>query len=71
MILYGFFNAATGAWLNGDLQIWMRVYIPSETFFRFGYVWMTCRSAVVGATAAAIILGGGNVKYLLLLLGIL
>ena len=33
--------------------------------------WMTCRSAVVGATAAAIILGGGNVKYLLLLLGIL
>ena len=41
MNLYGFFNAATGAWLNGDLQIWMRVYIPSETFFRFGYVWIT------------------------------
>ena len=39
-----FSRQVPGAWLNGDLQIWMRVYLSSNLFFWFGDVTMTHNS---------------------------
>ena len=39
-----FSRQVPGAWLNGDLQIWMRVYLSSNVFFWFGDVTMTHNS---------------------------
>ena len=39
-----FSRQAPGAWLNGNLQIWMRVYLSNNTFFIFGDVSMAHNS---------------------------
>ena len=46
-----FSRQVPGAWLNGDLQIWMRVYLSSNLFFWFGDVTMTHNSGGIYLTS--------------------
>ena len=46
-----FSRQVQGAWLNGDLQIWMRVYLSSNLFFWFGDVTMTHNSGGIYLTS--------------------
>ena len=46
-----FSRQVPGAWLNGNVQIWMRVYLPSSVFFWCGDVTMTYNSGGIYLTS--------------------
>ena len=46
-----FSRQVPGAWLNENVQIWMRVYLPSSVFFWFGDVAMTYNSGGIYLTS--------------------
>ena len=46
-----FSRQVPGAWLNENVQIWMRVYLPSSVFFWFGDVTMTYNSGGIYLTS--------------------